>query len=120
MTSARSSHSCNLPRWHRRIHLFDGLEVSPCRVVGFANETPFVETCEPDEAQFWTVCGHRRSGGVEAFRDFATYRSARRMAERLLRCHDNLAHHGIYEPNGSGTAARKSSKNAVSPSRSLS
>lgn len=79
---------------------FDGLELSPCRECGIADGVALVETCEPHEAQFWTVYGHFCTGGVEAFEDFPTYREARCYAEQLLIANPHLAKHGIYEPNG--------------------
>jgi hypothetical protein len=55
----------------RKIRDFDGLEIAPCRIVGndsLGNE--LVEPCgdAPDEAVFWTVYGHFRTGGVTPLR----------------------------------------------------
>ena len=59
------------PHWMRNIADFDALEIHPCAVVGRdASGTDFVEQCEPEQAHFWTVYGHCRTGGLHAFEDF--------------------------------------------------
>lgn len=60
------------PWWIRGIHSFDAIEVHPCCVVGSNEDRDFIETCEPEAAHFWSVYGHRRTGGVLCFEDFPT------------------------------------------------
>jgi len=82
------------PAWMRRIREFDALEIAPCRVVGndsFGNE--IVEPCDdaPQEAAFWTIYGHYRTGGVDAFEDFATEAEAIAFHDRLIATYPHLA-----------------------------
>ena len=77
------------PHWMLNIRAFDGLEIQPCQIIerdSQGKET--VEPCEPEEADFWTVYGHYRTGGVDAFEDFPTPGSGasfcRASAELLL------------------------------------
>ena len=59
------------PDWMLDIRAYDGLEIQPCHTVGFADRgKEIVEPCEPEQAEFWTVYGHCREGGVNAFEDF--------------------------------------------------
>ena len=83
------------PHWISAIADCNGLELSPCCVGGFANGLDMIEPCEPDEAHFWTVYGHRSRGGVIAFEDFPDHKAARRFALRLLRSHPHLRHYGL-------------------------
>lgn len=39
-------------------HKFDNLEVHPCREYKEDASNPFVEQCEPSEAEFWSVYVH--------------------------------------------------------------
>jgi len=82
------------PDWMRNIRDFDGLEIAPCRVVGndsLGND--IVEPCDdaPEEAAFWTVYGHYRTGGVDAFEDFATEAEAVAFHDRLIAAWPHLA-----------------------------
>ena len=73
------------PHWMRTIQEFDALEIHPCAVIGRdSSGTEFVEQCEPEEAQFWTVYGHYRTGGLDAFEDCSTKPEATAFYERLL------------------------------------
>jgi len=56
-----------------------------------------IETCEPDAADFWTVYGHQREGGVTAFEDFPDHAAAQRFARLLLAAHPHLCHHGLCD-----------------------
>lgn len=85
------------PEWLRSIADFDGLEISPCCVFGFANGEDLVEPCEPDAADFWTVYGHRREGGVTAFEDFPDHAAAQRFARLLLHAHQHLRHYALSD-----------------------
>jgi hypothetical protein len=82
------------PDWIRKIRDFDALEIAPCRIVGndsLGNE--IVEPCDdaPEEAAFWTVYGHFRTGGVNAFEDFATEAEALAFHDRLIAAWPHLA-----------------------------
>jgi hypothetical protein len=73
------------PHWMQNIADFDALEIHPCAVVDRdASGTEFIEQCEPEEAHFWTVYGHCRTGGVSAFEDFTTKAEAIAFHDRLL------------------------------------
>ena len=71
---------------------FDALEIHPCMVVGHDSMGgQIVEQCEPKDAQFWTVYGHFRTGGVDAFEDFATEAEAIAFHDRLVAIYPHLA-----------------------------
>jgi len=80
------------PRWMQHIRDFDALEIQPCVVVGHGSlNSEIVEPCEPEDAHFWTVYGHFRTGGVDAFEDFATKAEALAFHDRLLTLYPHLA-----------------------------
>jgi len=80
------------PGWTRNIRDFDALEIHPCAVIGNDRlDKPIVEQCEPNDAQFWTVFGHLRTGGVDAFEDFATEAEAIAFHDRLIAAYPHLA-----------------------------
>ena len=85
------------PDWMLAIRDYDGLEIAPCAVVGSGEGREFVEVCEPAVAQFWTVYGHCRTGGVNAFEDFPTPAAAREFAAKLLKAYPHLQHHGLMD-----------------------
>jgi hypothetical protein len=85
------------PDWMQRIKEFDGIEIEPCRVVGHDSlGNDIVEPCDdaPEEAFFWTVYGHLRTGGVNAFEDFATEAEAVAFHNRLISAYPHLAAEG--------------------------
>lgn len=64
---------------------FDALEIQPCAVVALDDAgSEIVEPCHPEDALFWTVYGHFRTGGVDALRDFATEPEAGAFHDRLI------------------------------------
>ena len=82
------------PRWMLRIREFDALEIAPCRIVGHdSHGNELVEPCDdtPAEAAFWTVYGHFRTGGVDAFEDFPTEAEAIAFHDRLIAIYPHLA-----------------------------
>jgi hypothetical protein len=82
----------NVLDWIRNIREFDALEIHPCAVVGRDSEgIEHVEPCTPREAQFWTVYGHYRTGGVDAFDDFPTQAEADAFNDRLIAAYPHLA-----------------------------
>lgn len=50
---------------------FDTLEISAIKIFWQGRKT-IHEQCEPDEANYWTVFGHFRRGGLDDIRDFRT------------------------------------------------
>jgi hypothetical protein len=80
------------PRWLLKIWEFDALEIHPCTVIGNDGmDNPIVEQCEPEDAHFWTVFGHYRTGGVDDFEDFATEAEAIAFHECLIAAYPHLA-----------------------------
>jgi hypothetical protein len=80
------------PHWMRNIHDYDALEIHPCAVIGrdlFGKE--IVEPCDTEDAHFWTVYGHLRTGGVNDFEDFATEAEAIGFHDRLIGIWPHLA-----------------------------
>jgi hypothetical protein len=55
----------------------------------------YCEQCTPEEADFWSVYGHLREGGVLCLEDFTTEAEARAFAETLLSAWPWLHAHGI-------------------------
>ena len=80
------------PDWMLNIQSFDALEIHPCAVVAIDGDgTEVVEQCEPECAHFWTVYGHYRAGGVDAFEDFANEAEAVAFHDRLISIYPHLA-----------------------------
>ncbi len=82
------------PRWMKDIRDFDALEIAPCRVVGHDRlGNDIVEPCDsaPQEAAFWTVYGHFRTGGVDDFEDFPTEAEAVAFHDQLIATYPHLA-----------------------------
>jgi hypothetical protein len=80
------------PHWMLSIWDFDALEIHPCAVIDRdCDGTETVEQCEPQDAHFWTVYGHLRSGGVDAFEDFPTEAEAIAFHDRLIAVYPHLA-----------------------------
>jgi hypothetical protein len=80
-----AEHDPERPRWMAEIGSFDGLEIHPVREVREAEGSAgYCEQCEPHEAQFWSVYGHFRSGGVLCLEDFPGEAEASQFAHRLL------------------------------------
>lgn len=80
------------PWWMLRIKDFDALEIHACAIIGRESTgKEIVEPCEPADADFWTVYGHYRTGGVDAFEDFATETEAAAFHDRLLSIYPHLA-----------------------------
>jgi len=84
------------PHWERIVHECDALEIQPCRVVhrddpyGTGDIREYVEPCEPHEAEFWTVYGHYRAGGVDAFEDFPGKAEAVAFHDRVIAAYPHL------------------------------
>ena len=80
------------PRWMQNIKDFDALEIHPCTVIGNDSEdNSIVEQCEPEDAHFWCVFGHLRTGGLDDFEDFATQALAMAFHDRLIAAYPHLA-----------------------------
>ena len=101
MTNPITAAFAATPHWMLDIRSYDGLEIQPCHIVGRADDgNEIVEPCEPEEAEFWTVYGHSREGGVNAFEDFPNAEKARAFAERLLACYPHLQEQGLLDLAG--------------------
>lgn len=83
----------SVPLWMKEIHRYDGLEIHPCHEL--ADDDGSVEQCEPEEAQFWSVYGHLKVGGVECFEDHSTEEEARKSAQQILAAYPHLNTYGI-------------------------
>jgi len=83
------------PFWMRDIQQFDGLEIHPCRTEHAPAGPSFIEPCDPETAEFWSVYGHCRSGGVLCFEDFPTETEAHAFAKRLLDAWPHLNTYGL-------------------------
>ena len=92
--------------WVDLMDYFDALEIHPIRDTSWNdaeqgprpfdsedNET-WCEPCAPEEAHFWSIYGHLRTGGVDYFEDFATEAEARALAQRLLSLYPHLREYG--------------------------
>ena len=80
------------PRWLLRIWEFDALEIHPCAVIGKDSTGADISApCEREEADFWTVYGHYRTGGTDDFGDFATEAEAWAFHDRLISIYPHLA-----------------------------
>jgi hypothetical protein len=81
------------PHWMRNIRDFDAIEIHPCTVIGNDSmENAIVEQCEPEDAHFWCVFGHLRTGGLDDFEDFASEAEAITFHERLIAAYPRLAY----------------------------
>jgi hypothetical protein len=85
-----------VPFWFYRLVEFDGLEIHPVRECTEDDRFTYCEPCSPEKADFWSVYGHLREGGVECFEDFKTEAEARAFAETLLSAWPWLQTHGIW------------------------
>lgn len=84
------------PFWFETIHNYDGLELSPVAEYEDKQGDKFCERVDdPNEAQFWSVYGHLREGGVECLEDFYTEQEAAEFANTLLSMFPNLHKHGL-------------------------
>jgi hypothetical protein len=80
------------PHWMRTIKDFDALEIHPCAIIGRdSNGIEYVEVYEPEQEDFWTVYGHFRARGVNAFEDFPTEPEATAFRDRLIAAYPHLA-----------------------------
>jgi len=80
------------PGWMMRIRDFDALEIHPCAVIGKdSTDNDIVEQCEPNDARFWTVFGHLRTGGLDDFEDFATEAEAIAFHDQVIAAYPHLA-----------------------------
>jgi hypothetical protein len=78
--------------WLLKIWDVDALEIHPCVVVGHDSlGGDIVEQCDPEDAHFWTVFGHFRSGGIDDFGDFASEAEATVFHDRLIAIYPHLA-----------------------------
>lgn len=64
---------------------FDAFEVHPCLTITELDDfgRPIHETCEPEEAQFWSVYGHTPGAGLECLCDCPTEAIANKIMTAL-------------------------------------
>jgi hypothetical protein len=101
--------AAKIPRWMQNIRDFDALEIHPCVGVGTDSlDNLIVEQCEPEDAHFWSVFGHLRTGGTDDFEDFATEAEAIAFHDRLLAAYPHLGQRARLEdpPSLPPTAAK--------------
>lgn len=94
MTDTIKPSIAQAPWWISEIADCDGLELHPVREITDGG-VPYCEQCEPGEAQFWSVFGHLKEGGVVCFEDFETEAPARLFAEELLAAWPHLRTYGL-------------------------
>jgi len=92
------------PWWMMEIRSFDGLEVHPVRdynrdkastdSMPVDHETR-CDPCPPHEAEFWSVYGHCREGGILCIEDFDSEKQALDFARHLLDVYPHLRERGI-------------------------
>ena len=76
---------------------YDGLEIHPVRNLFSPDlDDTWCEPCEPHVAEFWSVYGHVKEGGIECFEDFPTYAEAQAFAAQLLQAYPHLRTHGLW------------------------
>jgi len=86
----RSTAGCNVTLLQKlasraqKITDFNTLEVSGIKIFRQGRDT-IHERCKPNEANYWTVFGHLRRGGVDDFQDFRTQAQAEKYHDRLLK-----------------------------------
>jgi hypothetical protein len=73
----------------QKITDFDTLDISGIKIFRQGRKT-FHEQCEPDEADYWSVFGHLRRGGLDDFRDFRTQAQAEKYHHQLLKRYPHL------------------------------
>ena len=96
-----------VPWWRVMIKGFYGLEIKPCKVIGFIlHDKELIFPCEPRLATFWTVFGlyqlHGVSGGTEALERFSTKSAAQAFHDQLLADYPNLSGTPPQQPRGNG------------------
>jgi hypothetical protein len=79
------------PFWLRQILEFEALEIQPHAVMRGSSCGDYLEPCDAQNAEVWTVNGRYRSGGVEPCEDFATDAEARAFRDRLISAYPHLA-----------------------------
>jgi hypothetical protein len=92
-----------IPTWAKDIQECDRLEIWPVCDLNWNDEEqgprPFhpnddnethCETCHADEAHFWSVYGHLKTGGLTCFADFATKAEAIVFADKLYCAYPHL------------------------------
>ncbi|MGB9154291.1 MAG: hypothetical protein WCD70_14520 [Alphaproteobacteria bacterium] len=84
-----------MPSWMKSIKDFDGLEIMPCKLVGYNPQGQEIVTpCELNQVSFWTVYGHYSANsynvGIQALDDFQTKAEAQKFHDRLIDIYPHL------------------------------
>lgn len=74
----------------QKITDFDTLELWGIKIFRVGRKT-IHEQWERDGANYWTVFGHLRRGGLDDFQDFRTQARAERYQDRLLKRYTHLS-----------------------------
>ena len=95
-TNIRDTPQPPVPWWRVMIKGFYGLEIKPCKVIGFASsDGELIFPCEPSIATCWVVYGlyqlHGRSGCTEELERFRTQSAAQIFHDRLRADYPNLS-----------------------------
>lgn len=96
------------PGWIQTVFQYDGLEIHPMcdGLWDDAQQGPgpfdphgdndtWCEPCSAQNAHFWSVFGHLKSGGITCFSDFATEVEAHAFAQKLLKAYPQLQTYGV-------------------------
>jgi hypothetical protein len=79
-----------MPPWMPSISEFKAIEVRPCCQMSFADGF-VVQTCDPEDAEFWCVYGHCRKGCGYCLVTFWTEAEANAFADGLRQAYPHLA-----------------------------
>jgi len=79
------------PFWIRQIPEFEALEIRPHLVLHGSSCGSYLEPCEPQEAEVWTVNGRYASGDIEPCQDFVTKAEALAFCDQLASRYPHLA-----------------------------
>jgi len=79
------------PYWLQQVETFEGFEIQPHIVIHGSCCGSYLEPCERNEAELWTVNGRYRSGGLEPCEDFDTEAEARAFVDALISVFPHLA-----------------------------
>ncbi len=91
------------PTWIRTIFACDALEIWPVCDLNWdevkqgprpfdpnGDNDSWCEPCNANQAHFWSLFGHLKTGGLTCFEDFATEAEAIAFAEKLYRAYQHL------------------------------
>lgn len=77
------------------VHLYEGLEIRPCRAEPLTGGVCFFHECPPDLAEFWLVYGRSENGPGNCLKIFSSREKALDYAQELLETWPNLNSLGL-------------------------